>query len=802
MLDPRSPDFRNTPFGPGRPKGWHRPALRGPEKPAVSVVTPYYNKGERFAETAACVLGQTLQNFEWIIVDDCSTEAASRRVLDAYRTIDARVRVIDMSTNSGPSVARNVGAQSARADFVFHLDADDLIEPTALEKSVWCLHSYPGAGFVKGWSVGFGALEYLWQRGPHEGRAILDENLMTTTGLVRKSLLETIGGFDTGNRSGLEDWDFWLRCARAGVWGRQIHEVLDWYRRRTDHKQTWEHWDKADEFRRALRERYPELQHKGAFPAYPEAPPIAMEGVRRDLPVANPLAPCEKPRLLMIVPWLAMGGADRFNLLLTEHLSREGWEITIATTHPENTPWEPVFGRHTQDIHVLHRFLRPVDHPAYLRYLIESRGPDVVMLSNSEPGFACLPYLRAFAPAGTAFVDYSHMEEPAWRSGGHPRSAVGMSEQFDLLLCCSEHLSRWQAERGVEPTRTRAVHINVDTKDFHPDAQDRARTRETLAISERTPVLLYAGRICQQKQPRVFAQTMSWLVSQRRDIVALVAGDGPDRAMLERELRGPIAGGQVRMLGSVSPAEMRSLMRAADIFFLPSEWEGIALVLYEAMATGAVVVGADVGGQRELVTPETGVLLPRGTVESEAAAYARAIAGLCDDPGRMRAMSEAALARIRGHFTIEQMIARIKGQFAEAVRLAGEEPRQRLSPGVACELATRGVEGQRLHDLAEHLWHELDRARAGNQRGLGIDSSLTASEAELARIGNSRAWRTASRIRGVLGRNGLARGGVLESKLTPEQRLDLMRSSRTYRLLLALKANPVYRAYARRKYGS
>jgi hypothetical protein len=208
-----------------------------------------------------------------------------------------------------------------------------------------------------------------------------------------------------------------------------------------------------------------------------------------------------------------------------------------------------------------------------------------------------------------------------------------------------------------------------------------------------------------------------------------------------------------------------------------------------------------VGGQRELVTPETGILLPRGSVESEAEAYAQAIGALCDDPRRMRAMSEAALARIRGHFTIEQMIARIKGQFADAVRLAAEQPRQRLSPGLACELATRGVEAQRLHDLAEHLWHELDRARAGNQRGQGIDSSLSTPEAEIARIGNSRAWRTASRIRGVLGRNGLA-SGVVESKLTPEQRLDLMRSSRTYRMLLALKANPLYRAYARRKYGS
>ena len=76
----------------------------------------------------------------------------------------------------------------------------------------------------------------------------------------------------------------------------------------------------------------------------------------------------------------------------------------------------------------------------------------------------------------------------------------------------------------------------------------------------------------------------------------------------------------------------RDLLAAADMFFLPSEWEGIALSVYEALACGVPVVGADVGGQRELVTLECGVLIDRGTEEDEARQYATVLARLLDEP--------------------------------------------------------------------------------------------------------------------------------------------------------------------------
>jgi glycosyltransferase involved in cell wall biosynthesis len=72
-------------------------------------------------------------------------------------------------------------------------------------------------------------------------------------------------------------------------------------------------------------------------------------------------------------------------------------------------------------------------------------------------------------------------------------------------------------------------------------------------------------------------------------------------------------------------------MAASDIFFLPSRWEGIALTIYEAMSSGLAVLASDVGGQRELVTPECGILLPSEPRGDQAARHAAALEQLIRD---------------------------------------------------------------------------------------------------------------------------------------------------------------------------
>ncbi|MBE6969715.1 MAG: glycosyltransferase [Ruminococcaceae bacterium] len=101
------------------------------ETPLVSVIVPVYNVEKYLSACLDSVINQTLKNIEVICIDDGSTDH-SGEILAAYRNHDARIQIISQ-INAGPSVARNVGLQSALGEFVFFLDADDVLALDALE---------------------------------------------------------------------------------------------------------------------------------------------------------------------------------------------------------------------------------------------------------------------------------------------------------------------------------------------------------------------------------------------------------------------------------------------------------------------------------------------------------------------------------------------------------------------------------------------------------------------------------------------------------------------------------------------
>lgn len=860
MIDPLKPNFMDTPVAAGRAEFGYAAARRDvmgegnggilPDdlppgavwKPAATVVTPFYNTREVFHETARCVLGQSLQNFQWVIVNDGSKDPEALAALEGYRKRDPRIRVIDHRVNHGLPAARNTGVRSALAPHVFFLDSDDLIEPTTLEKCALFLELNPNYGFVKGFNVGFGAQEYLWTKGFHDGEKFLRDNLATATTMVRMDTLRDVGGFDESIRAGMEDWAFWLRCASKGWWGGTIPEYLDWYRRRDNQQADWGNLrgeEKKRAFLSKMALRHPEL-FEGGFPSVDREWQMPFHACVDKQLFANPLARREgRKRLLLIVPWLRMGGADKFNLDLVRYLTtraQPGYDVTIATTLPGSS-WLPEFARWTPDVFLLDHLTRPQGYGAALRHLIASRRPDVVMISNSQHGYGLLPYLRAHHPE-PVYVDFNHMEEPHWQNGGHPRTGMGYQEQLDLNMVVSGHLKRWMVEKGAEESRVAVCHINADPVTFRPDEQTRARVRAELGISERATVILYAARLCPQKQPRVFAETMRLLAAERPngDFVALVAGDGELTAELEGLLRGSgvlcagvtgwiddkdaaglpvaashgepsVAQGCVCMLGAVAAGRMPELMAAADVFFLPSLWEGIALSIYEAMAAGLAVVGADVGGQTELVTQECGVLMrmpsPRDEGE-EARGYARVLGELLDDPERVRAYGAAARRRIVEHFELDKMGERFVALLAEAKELHDRKPRLRLGEGFARELAVQGVEMARIHELAEYLWPYRDKwLRTASES----ERRRVEAEEELRQIESSRTYRVVQGVKKTIAYRAFARARYgagwesLQAQEDPMTRLERVRGSRAFRVIQAMKSVPPWSVYVRVKYG-
>lgn len=208
-----------------------------------------------------------------------------------------------------------------------------------------------------------------------------------------------------------------------------------------------------------------------------------------------------------------------------------------------------------------------------------------------------------------------------------------------------------------------------------------------------------------QKQPFVVYRTLKRVAStlhgaalQGKTVTLIVAGSGADAPEFLRLLslsfqtyvvdkdgrkekisKGPsselFSGWRVLYLGTLQPPAMKEVLKLSDITFLPSEMEGIALVLYEAMAAETAVIGAKVGGQGELITKdcECGILLERKSTEhKEVEVYSSALLSLLEDPNRLQLMKRTARKRIEG-FSLETMVGCVLESFGRARKHANQE---------------------------------------------------------------------------------------------------------------------------------
>ncbi len=199
--------------------------------PRVAVVVPCYNLGRYLEETLASVMAQTFEDFEVVVVDDGSNDPATRELLEGLTY--PRTRVV-RTPNRGLAAARNRGARETTAPFLTFLDADDLLRPAMIEKTLGAIEGPDEPAFVSFWLQNFGDLDVVWSPTACDVVQLLAECTVCTAALVRRSAFDRVGGFDESMpEMGYEDWEFWLRLVAQGGEGVILPEVLFDYRRRT-----------------------------------------------------------------------------------------------------------------------------------------------------------------------------------------------------------------------------------------------------------------------------------------------------------------------------------------------------------------------------------------------------------------------------------------------------------------------------------------------------------------------------------------------------------------------------------------
>lgn len=196
----------------------------------VSVVIPCYEQAQFLTEAVDSVIGQTFTDWEIVIVDDGSTDptAAVAEALIAAHP-DRRMRLV-RQPNQGLSAARNGGIAASSGRFILTLDADDILLPEMLERTVGLLEREPGVAIAYTDEHHFGAVDRIVPTSDWDTDLQRRRNLFSATALYRREVWTAVGGYDTAMRRGYEDWDFWIGAAERGFVGRRIREPLYGYR--------------------------------------------------------------------------------------------------------------------------------------------------------------------------------------------------------------------------------------------------------------------------------------------------------------------------------------------------------------------------------------------------------------------------------------------------------------------------------------------------------------------------------------------------------------------------------------------
>lgn len=185
--------------------------------PQVSVLMPAYNCETYVAEAVSSMLSQTFADFEFLVIDDGSTDA-TRAVLESIH--DPRLRVVSNPRNLGLIATLNRGLELAGGRYIARMDADDISAPERLEKQVRFLDAHPDvdvlgtmANLINEEGRIFGSLaDYPTSSGDVRQYLLRECCLVHPTVMFRKNAVQAVGGYDAAAQHA-EDYDLWLRLS-------------------------------------------------------------------------------------------------------------------------------------------------------------------------------------------------------------------------------------------------------------------------------------------------------------------------------------------------------------------------------------------------------------------------------------------------------------------------------------------------------------------------------------------------------------------------------------------------------------
>jgi hypothetical protein len=687
--------------------------------PDVSVIVPVYNKVAHLRDCLESILSQSLRTIEVICVDDGSTDG-SRAVLHQSARDDPRIRVIELSENRGPGLARNAGLAAACGVFVQFTDADDLLPSDALALLLRRAQS-DRVEVVRGGIAGFdtaapGASRTLDSPPALSRFRPMDHRAFWvpwwhTSYLFSRAFLRShrIAYPDLANG---EDPVFLARVLTGVPLISVIPQVTYRYRSSSgEHRRSYRHLrdylDQAEQIRELFLPSVPAAWFSGFAPAVlPEIETlierVSMSDDERRTATAEtarvfelPRATADargRPRFLFMYKVCGLGGVEASIANKIEALRSVGAEArALFQSHygeggylAARQPGFMVVGSHAAQQRVIRDF-----------------DPDLVMVIDSPSMLDVIGLAGVRCPI--AFE--SHVPDPGamdWQYQG------GISDaRLSGFVVPSAFSRSLLVALGVDAARVTVIPNPINPERFRP--RPSTEILETIGVPAKRIPVLFVGRLEPQKDPVDFVRLARRLENVGGRFHCILLGDAVEGLDYAETVRAEARSVRdITFVSRMAYSDMELLYSAVaasgGCLVSTSRHESQPMVMLEAMACGCPVVATDVGGIREfLENGVTAYVYQAGDLD----AAARAVQVLATDRSRRQAIVQAGIDYVGRHHGLTaaaRAYVDLQGILSARVREMVEPPRpipppdespvdldkQRLADAVAGLLARPG----------------------------------------------------------------------------------------------------------------
>ena len=661
--------------------------------PKITVLMPLFN-GERYVrEALESILGQTFADFEFLIIDDGSTDD-SAAIVESYG--DPRIRLVDNGTNLGVTTTLNRGIELARGEYIARMDCDDISLPTRLDEQLTYLERNPDCAMV--------AIPVLlideygndcgaWpdDRNTVSRNALYDflprANCIAHPGImIRKSILSRYRYNELQRVA--QDYDLWLRMVSdqltihklaepllkyrehsASVTSSRNAESPDWKNVRTKAlflrqriiEQKWNGFcfkvfiatgrDLCYAFLKGLSRMTGLNLNKGTTGTMMDRDMrvtamntwllvrflVAVgKGIGTILPIRNASS------LFFFFPFQHVGGAEKVHAEVVGCFAEQKpW--VIFTKRSLNNRFRKLFTSQAR----LFNLWAPLTYGYPLSVgimagLINRHSKPVVFGSNSLFYYLMIPYLKPEIKK----IDLLHAF--GGKSDQFSLPVVKMLDQRVVINGKTKQDLKAQYEASQIDPRLLDRVVLIENRVSVPREYPKKITRDVLTV-------LFVGRGAPEKRVHLIGKAATLCAENMIPARFEFVGD-------MGEALEPGDRGNCLVQGEITdPSRLTELYRQADLLVITSEREGFPVVIMEAMAQGVVPVSTNVGGiSLHLRNGNNGILIKSGPEEQIVTDLVQSIELLCRDRGLLKKLSRNAFDYAKATFDSETFCSSYK----------------------------------------------------------------------------------------------------------------------------------------------